>query len=393
MSDPADPRRQHGTASSVGRRPSCTTTPRSTVSWSPSWAGRARDRPSLTPTWHGTPTAPRELSGTSRPIPRLRHSRPGPDAGLQLERGPRRHDERREQVGVAHHVLGAGSSRTRGPRPTAATGSGGSRTPRSTRRSPTGSRSQSTSAIGTAHTQWCDHDDRRREQHGDRAQAGAEHPVAPTPPCGSRPAARPRTIGHGDGQPQEGRRRAVQQPRERAVDRLVVRQLRGARPGRASSRPSVQYVAASTGHRHEPDRDGAGERQYRARPAGGPTADQHEQHDEDEWRQLRRRRRSRRARPTSVGSGRSRSTSTASIRNTFTCPNVRFCHTGSSASAPAVTQCDQPPGRRPAAARGRTTTTTAASAPTEAAVHSAAASHVGTQGQRRPSTPPRTAGR
>ena len=60
----------------------------------------------------------------------------------------------------------------------------------------------------------------------------------------------------------------------------------------------------------------------------------------------------------------------------MTCPNVRFCHTGSRASAPPVTSATSHPGAGRPSAR-RTTTTTAASAPTDAPVHSAAASHAG----------------
>ena len=75
-------------------------------------------------------------------------------------------------------------------------------------------------------------------------------------------------------------------------------------------------------------------------------------------------------------SGRIRSTRTASIRNRLVCPNVMFCHTGSSASAPTVRSATSHPGVGRSSARP-TTTMAAASAPTDAPVHSAAASHGG----------------
>ena len=75
-------------------------------------------------------------------------------------------------------------------------------------------------------------------------------------------------------------------------------------------------------------------------------------------------------------SGRTRSTSTASISSTFTCPKARFCQTGSRATAAAVSSATSHPGvERPSARRA--TTTTAASAPTDVAVHNAADSHTG----------------
>ena len=80
--------------------------------------------------------------------------------------------------------------------------------------------------------------------------------------------------------------------------------------------------------------------------------------------------------PAQRRSGRTRSTSTASINSRLTCPNVRFCHTGSRASAPPASSATSHPGAGRPSSR-RTTVTTAASAPTDAPVHDAAASQPG----------------
>ena len=60
----------------------------------------------------------------------------------------------------------------------------------------------------------------------------------------------------------------------------------------------------------------------------------------------------------------------------LTCPKARFCHTGSRATAATVTSATSHPGAGRPSAR-RTTTTAAAMAPTEAPVHNAAESHIG----------------
>src|SRR3954447_19701208 len=75
-------------------------------------------------------------------------------------------------------------------------------------------------------------------------------------------------------------------------------------------------------------------------------------------------------------SGRTRSMITASISNTLTWPNVRFCHTGSRASAAPVSSANRHPDAVRPSARP-TTRMTPASAPTDAAVHSAATSQPG----------------
>ena len=65
------------------------------------------------------------------------------------------------------------------------------------------------------------------------------------------------------------------------------------------------------------------------------------------------------SRPDQRRSGRSRSTSTAAISSRFTWPKVTFCHTGSRARAPPVSERDQPSGagrpraRRPARRPGQ----------------------------------------
>jgi hypothetical protein len=142
----------------------------------------------------------------------------------------------------------------------------------------------------------------------------------------------------------------------------------------ASTRPSVQYVAAAPGIAANPTTT-VPAKATAARPAAArrPTSTSSTTNTSGvSFTPAAMPTRT----PDQRRSGRTRSTSTASIRSAFTCPKSTFCHTGSSANAAPVSSATSHPGAGRPSAR-RTTTTTAASAPTDVPVHNAAESHPG----------------
>ena len=265
----------------------------------------------------------------------------------------------------------SGLHRTRGPDRRAATGSGGPRTPRSMRRPPTG-------VAPTARAPPAPPTPSGGTTRSARRAAWPALPGRCRAP--GRRAATSRRRRRGPRGRGARRRRATarwaagrREPGERAVHRLVVRQRR-----RADSAGVEQAVGPvrrrRARHRHEPDRDGGGEGQ---RP---PVPQPRDVRSAPAARRTRAGSASDPAAmpistPDQRRSGRSRSTSTASISSRLTCPKVRFCHTGSSASAPTVSSATSHPGWADRATP--TTTMTAASAATDAPVQSAAASHGG----------------
>ena len=247
-------------------------------------------------------------------------------------------------------------------------------------------RSHSAIATGTTHTQWCDH-----EMGETISIANAPRHVPSTRSSARHRWAASSSTATASGTATASHRRVGGSPSSSLLSAPYVDWLwaNAGGPTRvASNSPWLQYVAAAPGIAAKPTttvpanamsaRPAAVRRPTRTRsttnssgvsftPAAMPTRT-----------------------PDQRRSGPSRSTSTTSISSTLTCPKARFCHTGSSATAAAVTSATSHPGAGRPSAR-RTTMTTAASAPTDAPVHNAAASHPGISA-RAPSRPPRTAG-
>jgi hypothetical protein len=233
-------------------------------------------------------------------------------------------------------------------------------------------RGQSTSATGTAQTQWCDQDTgeassiaRAARQVPDaRSPRHATAEVHRTARATGAATASQRTVGGGPS------RRRVSAP---SIDWLWARPGGPTRSG--SSRPCVQYDAAGPGITTSPTTIvAANVRAARAAAARCPTRSSSTTKTSGVSFTPA-------ATPTSTPdrrrSGRSRSTSTANIRSTLSCPNVTFCQTGSNTRAArhSTTTSPAPVGRR---WDRRTTRTVPASAAADAPARSAAAHHGGT---------------
>ena len=191
----------------------------------------------------------------------------GPLGPGRLSRRPGHHADRTDQVGVADEVLGPG------PRELAplAVGQPHERTGHEDRHP--GDRDHP-AALPQRERQRHGPDpvvgprDRRGDQHRQRREAGAEHPVAPQPPVRRHEQGHQRQSA-GDDQPEQGRGLAVEQPGEGAVRRLVVGQRRRPDAGRVDQ--PVAPVGGRGGRRHdEPHRDRGREDEHGPRPP--PTA-------------------------------------------------------------------------------------------------------------------------
>lgn len=232
-------------------------------------------------------------------------------------------------------------------------------------------RSHSTRATGTAQTQWCDHATGEASniatapKHVPSTRSPRRHHTAPTSTTAK--ASGPATASHrsGEGGPSSSR---VSAP---YTDWLWASAGGPTRLG--SSSRSVQY-AAEPGTAANPTATVAPKaRAARAAAARCPASTSSTTNTSGVSFTPAA---MPSATPDRRRSGRSRSTSRASMRIRLICPNVRFCHTGSRASAATLTRTTSQAGDIRPSAR-RTTTTAAPSAPAEAPVHSAAASHVG----------------
>ena len=190
----------------------------------------------------------RRRAATARPRSCRAGRRASPDGASPPE--PRAQATRpiaAEQVGVADDVLGRTHAVLAALDRRAATRSDGPRTPRSSDAAHR-LRSHSASATGTRPDPVVRPRDRRGDQHRQRRQAGAEHPVAPPPPRGADEQGRERERP-GDREPEQRRRRAVEQPGERAVHRLVVGQRRRPDPARVDEAVGPVRAAASPASR------------------------------------------------------------------------------------------------------------------------------------------------
>ena len=297
----------------------------------------------------GTPCTPTSRATTLR-LPA--HG----DAGLGRRRRPRRLSaprpapHRRTRGRRCRRGAPIGASRTRAPRRTAATRTGRATNTAADASASTRRAAHSTRTSGTAHTQWCDHatgdaisiasaarhvpstrSPRRHHaaattQGGDaRADpATASHSHVGGAPSSSRVSAPyadwlcasaggPTRLASSSRSPQY-RPRARRSPRTRRPPSPRTRAT--ARPA-AARRPTIRSSTTNTSG-------------VSLTPAATPSST-----------------------PDQRRSGRSRSTSTASMSSRLTCPKVRFCHTGSRRErhrrpARATSQPGRPACRAPA---------------------------------------------
>ena len=232
-------------------------------------------------------------------------------------------------------------------------------------------RSHSTSAAGTAQTQWCDH------------ATGEASSIAIAPK--QVPSARSPRRHHAAARSSTARASGPATTSQRSVG--------GAEPSARVSAPWTDWLCASAGG---PTRAGSSNPsvQYVAVPgkAANPIATVPPKASRARVAVARRPASTSSttktsgvsltpaatpsATPERRRSGRNRSTSTSSIRSRLICPNATFCHTGSRASTATVSSTTSHAGVGRPTPR-RTSTTDPARAPAEAPVHTAAASQAG----------------